>query len=211
MHNLRLGKQVKPIVPKCACIVALLATAGIAGLPAVAGEATDKIISASSILVFADDDVASESELEAIGGTRVRADDSSDAQAIGGTRVRANGLPDNVTIGPVEDIDWQTRTFSVLNQRIRLDALPTDLQEGSLITAIACEGSQEALLVTDGNKRFVQGVTEVTVTGQVEKADSSTATFIVNGIQIDYSGLLSDGDPRVITPGVRVLVRGVTY
>jgi hypothetical protein len=153
--------------------------------------------------------------VRAIGGTRVRADESSESQAIGGTRVRAIGgtrVRADVTVGPIENIDWSSQTFTVMNTRISANDLPESLQPGALATAVSCGDTNQTVLVEETPEYFVAGATPITLSGTIESVDTSTATFVVNSVTVDYSSLLSEQSEIIgLETGNQVEVTGVAY
>ncbi|MGI9329709.1 MAG: hypothetical protein ACR2QB_03255 [Gammaproteobacteria bacterium] len=172
--------------------------------------------------------------VRAIGGTRVRADDNSDAQAIGGTRVRSiesdsirqlggirvseieNALGatsfDRLVSGPINNIDYATSSFNVLNQKIQLPSIPASVKEGTLVTAIGCNDSSIPAIFINDDEQFLAGVSEILFEGYVQRINPEVATFTVNEITVDYTSLLADApEPPIIEPGDHVIVRGVTF
>jgi len=81
------------------------------------------------------------------------------------------------------------------------------------VAAIGCGAtSTPTLLLYDHEDLFVPGVTDVVLTGIVEESDPTRATFQLNGITVDYTGLLADApEAPIIRTGTHVIVRGVTY
>jgi len=167
--------------------------------------------------------------LRATGGTRLRAENESDTQAIGGTRLRAiggtrlrndNTLPDDnavsaSVIGPVSAVDWSTGNITVLDETVHVSNADSDQrfpQVGELAAIVDCDGDNSQSALVAYGKFFVPGVDEVTITGEVQGSDESTATIMVNGYTVDYSQLLVDAPEGISIPvGATVTVKGTLY
>ncbi|RMH11343.1 MAG: hypothetical protein D6698_16480, partial [Gammaproteobacteria bacterium] len=160
----------------------------------------------------------------------LRSDSEASTQAIGGTRLRAIGgtflrrLGDVVSqmgssdflAGPIEDIDTNSGTVTILGHEI---AVSSTLNLGQIrigynaavITCTPGDGSASALVTSDDY--YQDGFSEVAVSGSVEAADPAIGRIIVNGVAVDYTPLLGDNPnlADLLTVGRHVLVHGFAY
>ena len=84
-------------------------------------------------------------------------------------------------------------------------------QVGQMAAVIGCNNSSEPALVVTSPQRFVSGASQVSIASSVQSSDPSTATLVVDGYVVDYSGLLSTSQVINIRAGDFVLVQGKLY
>ena len=160
--------------------------------------------------------------VNAIGGTGVNAIGGTGVNAIGGTGVNAiggTGRMHVMLLGPVEAIDQDQGSITVLGRKLRL---PMADESAANILAAYASGTpiQVAVLGTVAksgkiaNLRlqvlpapYIAGVSEVVLTGAVQAVDAATGRAVVANQTIDINALLdtSAGTMRV---GNVVTVRG---
>ena len=118
----------------------------------------------------------------------------------------------DVLIGPVEGLDANSGKFSILGRVIQVQDV-SNLQEGRVAAAINCGTSDAPIVIFDTEAAsFVQGVTDVVLSGAVEATDHANGRFVVDGIVVDYTSLLSDvGAVPNVKVGQHVIIKGVAY
>ena len=122
---------------------------------------------------------------------------------------------DLLLVGPVESVDLAQQSLSMLGQTVVFAPQDADalghVQAGSVyavngrVLATGRIATRQVLLLST---QFVEGSSEILVTGVVSDARVSIARARIGNLVIDYAGALYAGDPGV-APGVMVQLAGI--
>src|SRR5580698_9306000 len=116
--------------------------------------------------------------------------------------------PELIVIGPVEAVDLVSHTATVLGQRFLIsntEALVVG-NAASVYGVPRADGTIQVSAVRDQGL-YTAGATQVFLSGLVQKSEASIGSAVVNGIKIDLTGAMADGQ---ISPalGARMAISG---
>ena len=112
-------------------------------------------------------------------------------------------------IGPVEAINSEAHSATVLGQRVQAQAV-SNLAIGSLVAVYgkaAADGSISASLIQPRGS-YVPGASEVFFSGTVQKTNPTIGRAIVNGISVDLTPAMASGAISPIA-GTRLKLIGI--
>jgi hypothetical protein len=121
----------------------------------------------------------------------------------------SRGGAELLVVGPVESIDAENRTATVLGQRIH-SAMVDTLAVGNSVAvfgAARADGAIEASAIQTRGL-YVAGASNVFLSGTVQRADVAVGRAVVNGVNVDLTPAMSGGtlSPAV---GSKVAISGI--
>lgn len=136
----------------------------------------------------------------------------------GVTRRSVNVSYDDTVEGPIASIDLVTQSLVVLGQSVLIDAATSfdDNISPRDLTGLSVGQYVEVSGLIDGNgavratriERVNQGDDKLEARGIVESLDTLTETFVINGLTVDYSLIIS---PPALANGLFVEVNGDSF
>ena len=107
---------------------------------------------------------------------------------------------DHLVLGPVEDVDVGTASFTALSQTVITDA--ATVFDGTTLAALQPGDVVEVFGVPDADLNIratrvelVTGADEFEVTGTVANLDPDAQTFTLGALTVDFSGAIVEGAP----------------
>jgi hypothetical protein len=121
----------------------------------------------------------------------------------------SRGGAELLVVGPVESIDAENRTATVLGQRIH-GAMVDTLAVGNTVAVFGAARTDGAIEASAIQTRglYVAGASNVFLSGTVQRADVAVGRAVVNGVSVDLTPAMSGGtlSPAV---GSKVTISGI--